>query len=41
MAYTAHAAQAAGISPEAMKLEVQRAFKSRLRQEKRADMANM
>ena len=36
--YTAHAAEAAKITPEAMKLEVQRAFKRRLAREKRAEL---
>ncbi|MBE6963557.1 MAG: DNA primase [Ruminococcaceae bacterium] len=35
--YTVRAAEAARISPDAMKLEVQRAFKRRLAQEKRAE----
>ena len=36
--YTARAAEAAKITPEAMKLEVQRAFRQRTRQEKRAEL---
>lgn len=36
--YTARAAEAAKITPEAMKLEVQRAFRQRVRQEKRVEL---
>ena len=36
--YTTRAAEAAKITPEAMKLEVQRAFRQRTRQEKRAEL---
>ena len=36
--YTARAAEAARITPEAMKLEVQRSFRQRARQEKRAQL---
>ena len=36
--YTGRAAEAAKITPEAMKLEVQRAFRLRTRQEKRAEL---
>ena len=36
--YTVRAAEAAKITPEAMKLEVQRAFRQRTRQEKRAEL---
>ena len=36
--YTNRAAQTAGLSPEAMKLEVQRSFKRRIAREKRAEL---
>ena len=36
--YTGRAAEAAGITAEAMKLEVQRAFKRRIAREKRAEL---